>query len=78
MHPWHNTYIDDTTIASAFPVIIAIPKGRNQQVRDGQGDRAITSGSGAVERGVLPGGLWLHSTNLLRRRRPARRARARQ
>ena len=27
MHPWHDTYIDDTTIASAFPVIIEIPKG---------------------------------------------------
>ena len=27
MHPWHDTYIDDMTIASAFPVIIEIPKG---------------------------------------------------
>jgi inorganic pyrophosphatase len=27
MHPWHDTYIDDTTIATAFPVIIEIPKG---------------------------------------------------
>ena len=27
MHPWHDTYIDDATIATAFPVIIEIPKG---------------------------------------------------
>jgi len=27
MHPWHDSYIDDTTIATAFPVIIEIPKG---------------------------------------------------
>jgi inorganic pyrophosphatase len=27
MHPWHDTYIDDTTVATAFPVIIEIPKG---------------------------------------------------
>ena len=27
MHPWHDTYIDDTTIAKAFPVIVEIPKG---------------------------------------------------
>ena len=27
MHPWHDPYIDDATIAAAFPVIIEIPKG---------------------------------------------------
>lgn len=27
MHPWHDTYIDDTTIATAFPTIVEIPKG---------------------------------------------------
>ena len=27
MHPWHDTYIDDATIAAAFPVIVEIPKG---------------------------------------------------
>jgi inorganic pyrophosphatase len=27
MHPWHDTYVDDTVIASAFPVVIEIPKG---------------------------------------------------
>jgi inorganic pyrophosphatase len=27
MHPWHDTYVDDTLIASAFPVVIEIPKG---------------------------------------------------
>jgi inorganic pyrophosphatase len=27
MHPWHDSYIDDTVIADAFPVIIEIPKG---------------------------------------------------
>jgi inorganic pyrophosphatase len=27
MHPWHDTYVDETQIATAFPAIIEIPKG---------------------------------------------------
>jgi len=27
MHPWHDTYVDETVIAKAFPAIIEIPKG---------------------------------------------------
>jgi inorganic pyrophosphatase len=27
MHPWHDSYVDDSVIASAFPVIIEISKG---------------------------------------------------
>ena len=27
MHPWHDTYVDDTVLATAFPVIVEIPKG---------------------------------------------------
>ncbi|HKE85034.1 MAG TPA: inorganic diphosphatase [Vicinamibacterales bacterium] len=27
MHPWHDTYVDDSLIATGFPVIIEIPKG---------------------------------------------------
>jgi inorganic pyrophosphatase len=27
MHPWHDTYVDETVIASAFPVVVEIPKG---------------------------------------------------
>jgi inorganic pyrophosphatase len=27
MHPWHDAYVDDSTVATAFPVIIEIPKG---------------------------------------------------
>ena len=27
MHPWHDTYIDEARIATAFPVVIEIPKG---------------------------------------------------
>ena len=27
MHPWHDTYVDETQIAAAFPAIIEIPKG---------------------------------------------------
>jgi inorganic pyrophosphatase len=27
MHPWHDTYLDDTSVATAFPVVIEIPKG---------------------------------------------------
>jgi inorganic pyrophosphatase len=27
MHPWHDSYIDDALIGTAFPVVIEIPKG---------------------------------------------------
>jgi inorganic pyrophosphatase len=27
MHPWHDAYVDEEVIPSAFPVIIEIPKG---------------------------------------------------
>src|ERR671934_21117 len=27
MHPWQDSYIDDALIATAFPVVIEIPKG---------------------------------------------------
>lgn len=27
MHPWHDSYVDDTLIGTAFPVVIEIPKG---------------------------------------------------
>jgi inorganic pyrophosphatase len=27
MHPWHDAYVDDSTVATAFPVVIEIPKG---------------------------------------------------
>ena len=27
MHPWHDSYVDDSVIADAFPVVIEIPKG---------------------------------------------------
>jgi inorganic pyrophosphatase len=27
MHPWHDTYVDDSVIDTAFPVIVEIPKG---------------------------------------------------
>ena len=27
MHPWHDSYVDDTTVGTAFPVVIEIPKG---------------------------------------------------
>ena len=27
MHPWHDSYIDDSLIATEFPVVIEIPKG---------------------------------------------------
>jgi inorganic pyrophosphatase len=27
MHPWHDTYVDETVIARGFPAIIEIPKG---------------------------------------------------
>ncbi len=27
MHPWHDSYVDDAQIATAFPAVIEIPKG---------------------------------------------------
>src|SRR5262252_5832801 len=27
MHPWHDNYVDDAQVGSAFPVIIEIPRG---------------------------------------------------
>ena len=27
MHPWHDAYVDDSVIETAFPVVIEIPKG---------------------------------------------------
>jgi inorganic pyrophosphatase len=27
MHPWHDTYVDDSLVDTAFPVIIEVPKG---------------------------------------------------
>jgi inorganic pyrophosphatase len=27
MHPWHDSYVDEAVIATAFPVVIEIPKG---------------------------------------------------
>jgi inorganic pyrophosphatase len=27
MHPWHETYVDESVVATAFPVVIEIPKG---------------------------------------------------
>jgi inorganic pyrophosphatase len=27
MHPWHDSYVDDAQIDTAFPVVIEIPKG---------------------------------------------------
>lgn len=27
MHPWLDSYVDETTITTAFPAVIEIPKG---------------------------------------------------
>jgi inorganic pyrophosphatase len=27
MHPWHDSYVDEAVISTAFPVVIEIPKG---------------------------------------------------
>jgi inorganic pyrophosphatase len=27
MHPWHDSYVDDAQVESAFPVVIEVPKG---------------------------------------------------
>ena len=31
MHPWHECYIDEALITSAFPPVIEIPKGRTNK-----------------------------------------------
>ena len=31
MHPWHDSYVDDAQIDTAFPVIIEIPKGSSNK-----------------------------------------------
>jgi len=33
MHPWRDSYIDDSVVATTFPVVIEIPKGgKSKQV----------------------------------------------
>ena len=77
MHPWHDSYIDDSVLATAFPGRHRDPEGQQEQVRARQGDRAAPARSGAVQRGALSGRLRVHSADFLRRRRSARRAGAR-
>ena len=31
MHPWHDTYVDETVIAKGFPAVIEIPKGSSNK-----------------------------------------------
>jgi inorganic pyrophosphatase len=31
MHPWHDTYVDEMQIATAFPAVIEIPKGSSNK-----------------------------------------------
>src|SRR5687767_819984 len=31
MHPWHDTYVDDTLVEKTFPVIVEIPKGSSNK-----------------------------------------------
>jgi inorganic pyrophosphatase len=31
MHPWHDTYVDDDQLATAFPVVVEIPKGSSNK-----------------------------------------------
>ena len=52
-------------------------EGQQEQVRAGQGNRPAAAGSRPVQRSPLSGRLRLHSADVLRRRRSARRAGAR-
>jgi len=27
MHPWHDIHVDESAVATAFPVVVEIPKG---------------------------------------------------
>ena len=31
MHPWHDCYVDDSVVETAFPVVIEITKGRKNK-----------------------------------------------
>jgi inorganic pyrophosphatase len=31
MHPWHDPYVDDDQLATAFPVVVEIPKGSSNK-----------------------------------------------
>ena len=56
MHPWHDSYVDDAIVGTAFPVVIEIPKGsKNKYELD----------KSALQRGALPRRLRLHPANLL-------------
>ena len=72
MHPWHDSYVDDAIVGTAFPVVIEIPKGSKNKSRAGPGNRPAEARSCALQRGALPRRLRVHPANLLRRRRPAR------
>ena len=77
MHPWHDIYVDDAIIDARFPVVIEIPKGsKNKYELDKETgllrlDRVLYS---AV---YYPADYGFIPAHVLRRRRPARRARAR-
>ena len=77
MHPWHDSYVDDTLIATAFPVVIEIPKGSTNKYELDKETGLLRLDRVLVQRGLLSGRLRLHPAHVLRRRRPARRAGAR-
>ena len=46
MHPWHDTYLDDTSIATDFPVVIEIPKGSKNKYELDKESRGEASAAG--------------------------------
>jgi inorganic pyrophosphatase len=57
MHPWHDCYVDDTIVESAFPVVIEVPKGSKNKYE-------LDKETG-LQRGSLSRGLRLHSADVL-------------
>jgi inorganic pyrophosphatase len=54
MHPWHDTYIDDATVAAAFPVIVEIPKGSTNKY-ELEKETGLLRLDRSAQRGLLPG-----------------------
>jgi inorganic pyrophosphatase len=44
MHPWHDTHVDESTIATAFPVIVEIPKGSTNKYELDKDFRSVVPG----------------------------------
>jgi hypothetical protein len=59
MHPWHDAYIDDSLIATAFPVVIEIPLEQKQvTICLGRRTRSSSSRKRSSYTGSFAGESW--------------------